>query len=67
MHKELADSDVFNDVLFKEGAVRKFENPQSLERLGSNYLGATDDSIYAEFQGEVKQFYIYVAFPSPKE
>ena len=26
LHKELADSDVFDDVLFKEGAVRKFEN-----------------------------------------
>ena len=39
-------------------AVRSFENPQSLERLGSNYLGATDDSVYMEFQGEVKQSYL---------
>lgn len=45
------------DILGKL-SIRSFENPQSLERLGSSYLGMTENSTYKNFEGEVKQSFL---------
>ena len=39
-------------------SIKSFENPQSLERMGSSYLKMTDASMYREFQGEIKQSFL---------